>query len=60
VPHGGSTKPLSDEELDEKFRSCAGFALDRSAIARIQELVSCLDRLDDVNELAAMLEGKPQ
>jgi 2-methylcitrate dehydratase PrpD len=60
VPRGGSTEPLSDEELEEKFRSCAAAALDRSVIARIRELVSCLDRLDDVNELAAMLEGTPQ
>jgi 2-methylcitrate dehydratase PrpD len=59
VPRGGSTEPLSDEELEEKFRSCAGIALDESAIARIRELVSRLDRLDDVNELAAMLKGKP-
>jgi 2-methylcitrate dehydratase PrpD len=59
VPRGGSTEPLSDAELEEKFRSCAGVALDRSAMARIR-LVSCLDRLDDVNELATILEGKPQ
>jgi 2-methylcitrate dehydratase PrpD len=59
-PHGGSTDPLSDQELEEKFRNCASIALDRSAIARIRELVSRLDRLDDVNELAAMLEGRPQ
>lgn len=55
---GGSTEPLSDEELEENFRSCASAPLDRSAIARIRELVSRLERLDDVNELAAMLEGK--
>jgi 2-methylcitrate dehydratase PrpD len=59
MPRGGSTEPLSDEELEEKFRSCARVALDQSAIARIRELVSRLDRLDDMNELAGMLEGKP-
>jgi len=29
VPRGGSTEPLSDEELEDKFRSCAGVALAR-------------------------------
>jgi 2-methylcitrate dehydratase PrpD len=60
VPRGGSTVPLSDQELEEKFHSCGGVALDASALARVAELVSRLDRLHDVNELAAMLEGKPQ
>jgi len=57
VPRGGSTAPLNDRELEEKFRSCAGVALELSAIARIPELVSRLDRLNAINELAAMLEG---
>lgn len=60
VPRGGSAAPLDDAELEDKFRSCAGVALEGTAVARIPELVKGLERLVDVGELATMLEGSPR
>lgn len=59
VPRGGSAVPLSDQELQDKFMSCAAAVLERSVMARIPDLVALLDVLDEVDGLAAMLEGPP-
>lgn len=57
VPQGGSSAPLSDEDLRKKFRNCASVALDRSVIEQIPSIVSRLDELDNINDFVAMLEG---
>lgn len=57
VPPGGSTRPLSEEEVLAKLRRCAAAVLDGAAIARIIERVQRLERLARVESVCADLEG---
>ncbi|HSC96626.1 MAG TPA: hypothetical protein VLC73_16820 [Burkholderiales bacterium] len=57
VPPGGSTRPLSEEEVLAKLRGCAAAVLDGAAIARIIESVQGLERLGRVESVCADLEG---
>ena len=57
VPPGGSTRPLNDAQVIDKFRDCAAGALSPAAIDRVIELVQALDSLDDVATLCELLEG---
>ena len=59
VPQGGSAVRLSDQELEDKFMTRAAAVLERSVMARIRDLVARLDVLDDLDRLAAGLEGAP-
>src|SRR5690606_534037 len=51
---GGPDRPLSFDELAQKFSDNASRVLDESAVGRIRDSVATLDTLDD---LAVLLEG---
>jgi 2-methylcitrate dehydratase PrpD len=50
---GGPDRPLSDEELDRKFRDNAARALEPEQVERLEALLGELAVLDDVGEIAA-------
>ncbi len=50
---GGPGRPLTDEELDRKFRDSAGRGLAPDRIERLEDLLSRLGSLTDVGEIAA-------
>jgi 2-methylcitrate dehydratase PrpD len=52
---GGPHNPLSDAELEAKFRDCAKGLLDAARIARLLELVWSFETLSDVGELYPLL-----
>lgn len=52
---GSPESPADPEDVREKFRHNAAFALDADAIDKIETQVGALDTLDDVRELAALL-----
>jgi MmgE/PrpD C-terminal domain len=51
---GSPGQPLSDAQLEEKFRGLAEPVIGASA-ARIREIVATLENLPDVRELADLL-----
>lgn len=59
IPRGDPSRPLSWEELVEKFRDCAGVVLAGEAVERAVRIVERLDALPDVRSLTEALEGAP-
>jgi 2-methylcitrate dehydratase PrpD len=55
---GGPHNPLSDAELEGKFRDCAGGLLDEVRIARVFAAVWSLECLKDVGDLVALTSWK--
>jgi 2-methylcitrate dehydratase PrpD len=55
---GGPHNPLSDAELEAKFRDCAEGLLDAGRIARLLKLVWSFETLSDVGELYPLLAWK--
>jgi 2-methylcitrate dehydratase PrpD len=57
---GGPSNPISDADLEAKFRMCAEGALGREAQDRVIDTVSRIDRLQRVEELADLIafDGK--
>jgi 2-methylcitrate dehydratase PrpD len=58
VPPGAPTKPMSEAEAYEKYRSSAAVVLDAPAIERTRRVILDIDRLADVGELCVALEGE--
>jgi len=58
VPPGGSSRPLTQDEVLAKLRSCAAVALDPAATERIIEKVQRLEGLQEIESLCADLEGR--
>ena len=58
VPPGGSTRPLTQDDVLARFRSCAAVALDPTATERIIEKVQRLEELQEIESLCADLEGQ--
>ena len=56
-PIGGFDKPLSDEELAEKFRQLAGLKLTPAKIASLEQMLKSLPDLRDVGQLSPLLQG---
>ncbi len=54
-PRGGLESPLPPEEIEEKFRANAGFALPERKVEKIVSAVRKLERLKSVRELAKLL-----
>jgi 2-methylcitrate dehydratase PrpD len=53
---GSPANPMSDAELSDKFRECAGWAgLGKSRIEEVLKLLWKVEELKDVNELTALL-----
>ena len=55
TPHGLGDDPLSDRELEDKFRKMASKYMGEPKIQRIINTVWNLDRLDDTGRLASMM-----
>ena len=55
---GSPHNPLSDAELEDKFRDCAAGLLDDDRVARVCGAVWALETLDDVGELLNLLSWK--
>lgn len=53
---GGPDNPLSDAELEGKFRDCAMGILDEAAIGRVFGMVWALETLGDVGQLLCALD----
>lgn len=54
-PKGEPENPVSDEELEEKFRSLVGPVLGTRKVQRIIDVVADLESLEDVGELTVLL-----
>ena len=53
VPPGTPANPLSEEELEAKFRRCAGRVLDAAAVDRTYERLDSLRSIEDVGAIVA-------
>lgn len=58
VPPGGSSRPLTQDEVLAKLRTCAAVAFEPPATERIIDKVQRLERLEEVESLCADLEGR--
>jgi len=58
---GGPENPLRDEELYEKFRSCAAPVLSQEKVARAHDLLNRADELQDIRTLLSAVtpDGAP-
>jgi 2-methylcitrate dehydratase PrpD len=54
-PHGFGDDPLTDGELEDKFRDMAGKYMGDEQIQKIFDIVWDADRLNDVNELTRLM-----
>jgi 2-methylcitrate dehydratase PrpD len=52
---GTPEKPISKEELDEKFRDCVSLVLEVEKIGRILETIRGIEGVFGVDELTALL-----
>ena len=53
---GSPVNPMSDAELEQKFRECAAWGgLERAQAQRVIELVWKIERLENVGDLARLL-----
>jgi hypothetical protein len=59
-PKGSWQKPLSEDELREKFMDCAGTALSDAQAALLFERLAALDRLDSLRELPLVSNWGPR
>lgn len=57
VPHpsGSAENPLSDGELDEKFRRCAGHVYADADVEMLRDTIRSLDEVDDLSTLLQTL-----
>lgn len=55
TPHGLGNDPLTDKELEEKFRDMAIKYMDEKQIERILDTVWNIEKLDDIGELAKLM-----
>jgi 2-methylcitrate dehydratase PrpD len=58
IPPGGSTRPLSEQDVLAKLRSCAAVALEPKATERVIDKVRRLEALPEIDSLCTDLEGK--
>jgi 2-methylcitrate dehydratase PrpD len=58
VARGHPLKPMSWDELGEKFTDCARLVLPKEKAAKAMDLVSGLERLRDVSILVRTLAGR--
>jgi len=59
VPPGGSSRPMSYEQLVEKLQSCAAGILEPAVVDQVTHAVARLEELGEVRALCEMLEGPP-
>jgi len=59
VPHGLGSDPLTDRELEDKFKSMALTYMDEHQIQEIFRTVWNVDRLDDIGKLTRLMVFQP-
>jgi 2-methylcitrate dehydratase PrpD len=53
---GSPANPMSDDELSDKFRECAGWGgLDRAKADEVLAMLWKIEDVDDVNQLTGLL-----
>ncbi|MFQ5895570.1 MAG: MmgE/PrpD family protein [Nitrospinota bacterium] len=57
LSRGTPQRPMSREELFEKFAECAGLVLDPGRVKAVEEAIYALDEMENVNALIEMLAG---
>ena len=63
TPLGHRSRPMSDADLEAKFRDCCNHAATRPSAARVAqliEMISNLEELDDMARLVALTNGADQ
>ena len=55
LPKGEPENPLTETELLDKFRNCAGRVLTEKEIESLYEAVMNLDKMDDISELTGIM-----
>jgi 2-methylcitrate dehydratase PrpD len=59
VPPGAPLRPLTQEQADQKFRSCAQGILSEIAMRQVSQMIATLDDLPAIATLCEALEGAP-
>jgi 2-methylcitrate dehydratase PrpD len=52
---GGPQNPLSETELDQKFRICAGLALKQEKVSQALALLKEMERIENIKVLVSAL-----
>lgn len=60
VPSGDPQRPLSQSEIEDKFRNQAMYALDPADVDRVMKTIYSFEKLDDIGDLMSMLMGNQQ
>jgi 2-methylcitrate dehydratase PrpD len=55
---GGPHNPMSNAEIEVKFRNCAAGLLQETSIARLFDAVWAIEELDDAGELISLLSWR--
>jgi 2-methylcitrate dehydratase PrpD len=58
-PKGHSRDPLSLEEIEEKFRACAGLFLPEDVTEKALSMIMRVEDLEDIGSLVATLRATP-
>lgn len=56
-PRGDARNPLSNEEVEDKFRTQASYVLEEASISRAVNMIYDLEDLDNIDELMGLLTG---
>jgi 2-methylcitrate dehydratase PrpD len=56
-PKGFSENPISDEELENKFTSLCSYALHRTKINKIMEMIMQMEKIDNINGIISLCKG---
>jgi len=54
---GSSENPIADEELFQKYRSCASGVLPEKSVEESIKLIMNLEKVDDIGKLMNILAG---
>ncbi len=57
IPKGDPLNPLTDQEIDEKFRHLASYNLRDQEIEAVIERARELEKISDISELMSVLSG---
>ncbi len=59
-PRGAAANPMTQDELDAKFRDCASLSLQKKAVEQALQMLHDVDSLPDLRGLMAVLAGGSQ
>jgi 2-methylcitrate dehydratase PrpD len=57
IPSGDPRNPVTEEDIEDKFRNQASYVLDNENISRAIEMIHDFDRLDNISDLMAIVTG---